>query len=160
MSRKVFDRFTSFLSDLERRGINYTLAHNRDESLMVIAAAPGERWEVEFLEDGSVEIERFISNGHIFSEETLKELFTRYSDEDSNDFGFAEDRNAAAMTYYIAKDNRAQWRWYLKAADNQIIATSGEGYDSKDDCLNAVKLVTKSSSAPIKEIRRPPRMSL
>lgn len=153
MSSKVFERLTSFLSDLEQRGINYTLAHNRDEAIMVIAAAPGERWEVEFLEDGSVEIERFISNGEIFSEETLEELFTRYADEDSSHFGLAEDSNAAAVTYYIFKDDSAQWRWYLQAANTQIIARSEESYANKADCLNAVKLVTKSSSAPIEEIK-------
>ncbi len=30
---------------------------------MVILAVPGERWEVEFFQDGTVEIERFVSTG-------------------------------------------------------------------------------------------------
>jgi hypothetical protein len=47
---------------------------------MVSVALPGERWEVEFLNDGSVEIERFISQGEISGEESLNELFSRYSD--------------------------------------------------------------------------------
>ena len=46
-----------------------------------MAAAPGERWEIEFLEDGSVEVERFISGGQICGEEVLTELFARYSAE-------------------------------------------------------------------------------
>jgi hypothetical protein len=51
---------------------------------MVIAAVPGERWEVEFLSDGVVEVERFISNGEICGEEIFRELFARYSEEKSN----------------------------------------------------------------------------
>lgn len=79
MSRNAYDKLMVFLSDLEKRGIGYTLAHNRDEAVMVIAAAPGERWEIEFLKDGSVEVERFISGGQICGEEVLSELFARYS---------------------------------------------------------------------------------
>jgi hypothetical protein len=79
MSSNAYDTLMVFLSDLEKRGIGYTLAHNRDEAVMVIAAAPGERWEIEFLKDGSVEVERFISGGQICGEEVLSELIARYS---------------------------------------------------------------------------------
>jgi hypothetical protein len=79
MSTDAFDKLLVFLSDLEKLGIDYTLAHNRDEAVMVIAAAPGERWEIEFLKDGSMEVERFISGGQICGEEVLGELFARYS---------------------------------------------------------------------------------
>jgi hypothetical protein len=49
---------------------------------MVIVAVPGERWEIEFLSDGSVEVEKFISNGEITGEESLNELFARYSEQE------------------------------------------------------------------------------
>lgn len=65
MNNNVFDKFTVFLDALERRGIGYSLAHHREEAMMIIVAVPGERWEIEFLSDGSVEVERFISNGEI-----------------------------------------------------------------------------------------------
>jgi hypothetical protein len=61
-------------------GMNYTLAHHREEAMMVIIAVPGERWEVEFMNDGSVEVERFTSNGQIHDESALDELFERYAD--------------------------------------------------------------------------------
>ena len=48
---------------------------------MVTVAVPGERWEVEFLSDGSVDIEKFISNGEIAGEEVISELFARYSEQ-------------------------------------------------------------------------------
>ena len=54
------------------------------------------------------------------------------------------------MTYYYWKDAAGEWRWHLKAANNQIIATSGEGYRNEADCLAAIELVKASSSAPDK----------
>ena len=79
MSKNAFDKLTSFLTDLERAGISYTLARNRDEAITVSVVVPGERWEVEFLDDGSIEVERFISNGEVHGEEILTELFARYA---------------------------------------------------------------------------------
>jgi len=49
---------------------------------MVLVTVPGERWEVEFRADGSVEIERFISDGKIYGEGTLGELFAKYMDQE------------------------------------------------------------------------------
>lgn len=48
-----------FLVALDRAGIFYRLSRPRGEALMVEAAIPGERWEVEFFADGHVEVERF-----------------------------------------------------------------------------------------------------
>jgi hypothetical protein len=52
---------------------------------MVCVTVPGERWEIEFLGDGSVEIERFISNGEICGEEAFSELLARYADPEHAD---------------------------------------------------------------------------
>jgi len=82
MKSNIFDKLVSFLQNLEQKGIVYTLAHHRDEAIMVIVAVPGERWEIEFLSDGSVEVEKFISNGEIAGEESLNELFVRYSEHE------------------------------------------------------------------------------
>jgi hypothetical protein len=48
---------------------------------------PGERWEIEFVGGGSVEAERFISNGEIGGEEALAELLTQYVDQEPADVG-------------------------------------------------------------------------
>lgn len=81
MKSNVFDKLVLFLQNLEQQGVSYTLAHHRDEAIMVSVAVPGERWEVEFLSDGSVDIEKFISNGEIAGEEVISELFARYSEQ-------------------------------------------------------------------------------
>ena len=88
MSNQVFDELMVFLDNLEQRGISYSLARSRDEAMMVTVAVPGERWEIEFMRDGSVEVERFISNGDIYGEDALRVLFARYSEHngDNNDW--------------------------------------------------------------------------
>ncbi len=78
MKDNVFNKLLRFLEKIEQMGMSYTLAHHREGAVMVIIAVPGERWEVEFMNDGSVEVERFTSNGQIHDESALEELFERY----------------------------------------------------------------------------------
>ena len=80
MKQDTFTHLTAFLQSLERRKIHYILQSCRDEAIMVLVTVPGERWEVEFLADGSVEVERFISDGEIYGVDILGELFTKYTD--------------------------------------------------------------------------------
>jgi hypothetical protein len=82
MRKDVFGKLMTILDKLEQSKISYTLARYRDEALMVSVAVPGERWEIEFLLDGSIEIERFISDSEICGEAALDELFAQYSDLD------------------------------------------------------------------------------
>lgn len=82
MKQDTFTRLTAFLRSLERGKIHYTLQSCRDEAIMVLVTVPGERWDVEFLADGSVEVERFISDGEIYGEDILSELFAKYTDQD------------------------------------------------------------------------------
>lgn len=63
-----------FLDRLEADGRAYRLEHVRD-SLMVSLAMPGERLEIEFFDDGRVEVERFRSTGKIEGEDALEALF-------------------------------------------------------------------------------------
>lgn len=80
MSESIYQRLLSFLSNLEDKKIAYSLNHIRDEAVMVELAVPGERWEIEFLSDGSVEVERFVSTGSLCGEEALSELFEKHAD--------------------------------------------------------------------------------
>jgi hypothetical protein len=49
---------------------------------MVLVTLPGERWEIEFIDDGSVEVERFMSDGEIAGEEVLNELLSKHGDQE------------------------------------------------------------------------------
>lgn len=84
MKNNVFGKLITFLNQLEQHKISYSLAHNRDETVMVNVAIPGQRWEVEFFKDGSVEVERFVSSGEIAGEDVLSELFAMSSDSDNH----------------------------------------------------------------------------
>ena len=68
----------SFLNDLRAAKINYRLGQYRDDAIMVEISVPGERWEVEFMEDGSVEAEVFRSDGTIHDASILADLLARY----------------------------------------------------------------------------------
>ncbi len=55
------------------------------------------------------------------------------------------------MFYWLYKDANGYWRWTLYAGNNRKIANSGEGYHNRSDCLSAIELVKRSSSAPVRE---------
>jgi hypothetical protein len=73
-------RLLSFLNELRRGKIHYRLDQHRDDAIMVEVAVPGERWELEFLDDGSVEAEVFRSDGTIHDSSALDDLLRRHSD--------------------------------------------------------------------------------
>jgi hypothetical protein len=70
----------NFLNKLEEKSIYYSLNKTRDESLMIEVTVPGQRWEIEFLEDGTVDIEKFISDGKMYDSNELDVLFTEFAD--------------------------------------------------------------------------------
>ena len=78
---------TTSISDLLtlRRRLSDAQIHHRptrfrDDAVAVEVIVPGERWEIEFLEEGTVEVERFTSDGTIQGSSALDDLFSRFSD--------------------------------------------------------------------------------
>ena len=59
----------------------------------------------------------------------------------------AQDKNL--MRYNVYNDSAGFFRWRLYAANNRIIADSGEGYYNRTDCVSAIKLVQGSAVATI-----------
>ena len=53
------------------------------------------------------------------------------------------------MTFYIYKDARGEYRWHLRAGNNQIVAVSGEGYVYKSDCRAGIDLVKKYAASAL-----------
>jgi hypothetical protein len=80
MKNTIFEKLLAFLNRLDREAISYSLAHHRDKAVMVTVVVPGERWEIEFFSDGSVDVEKFVSHGDIVGEEALSQLFDRFSE--------------------------------------------------------------------------------
>lgn len=76
----VFKKLNDFLNKLQENHIFYRLSKVRKESIMVEVAVPGQRWEIEFMEEGTVEIEKFISDGQYYDGKEIEILFRDFSD--------------------------------------------------------------------------------
>ncbi len=53
------------------------------------------------------------------------------------------------MKFNIYKDDKNEFRWKLRGNNNRTIANSGEGYNSKQHCREAIELVKASVDAEI-----------
>lgn len=73
-------KILSFLDQLKKAKIYHSVHSTRDEAISVDVSVPGERWEIDFLEDGSIDVEVFKSDGTIHDKSKLTELFNRFSD--------------------------------------------------------------------------------
>ena len=73
-------KLLNFLCKLEQNKISYTLEHIRDETIMVTVPLPGQLWEVEFFENGDIEVEKFITTTEIGGEELLEDIFSIYAE--------------------------------------------------------------------------------
>ena len=69
-----------FLNKLEEKNIYYQLNKIREEAIMVEVVVPGQRWEIEFLDDGTVDVEKFISDKDFYDESELDGLFREFKD--------------------------------------------------------------------------------
>lgn len=48
--------------------------------------------------------------------------------------------------FQIFQDQAGEFRWRLRAANGQIVATSGEGYAAKTDAEHGLELVKRLST--------------
>jgi len=93
------DRLNDILNLLRRldtAGIYFELARPRDEALMILVAVPGERWEIEYLEDGTIEVEIFRSNGELNPTSRIRLAFGFFR---SGDPGFRGHGGPSAISH-------------------------------------------------------------
>src|SRR5438132_6224643 len=82
MKKDVYRELLELLGRLREAKIAHRLSQSRDDAIMIEVDVPGERWEIEFVDyddEVHVEIERFRSNGKMYDESMLEELFTKFS---------------------------------------------------------------------------------
>jgi len=77
--------FIELLERLEDKNIYYRLNKTRDDTIMIEVSVPGQRWEIEYntygrSTGGSIEIEKFSSDGTVYDEEEIETLFRDFSD--------------------------------------------------------------------------------
>jgi len=74
------EKLIDFLNKLEEAKIYFRLGRIREESILVEASVPGQLWEIEFLRDGSIDIQIYKSDGNLFDEKQLERLIKDWSD--------------------------------------------------------------------------------
>lgn len=56
------------------------------------------------------------------------------------------------MKFVLFRDVKKEYRWRMVATNGNIVATSGEGYKNKKDCLATLESIKKSAAdAPVAE---------
>ena len=73
-------KLTDFLDRLDAADIHYTLTSVREGAVMVGVTVDDERWEIEFLADGDVEVEVFESDGEIHDFSVVDRLFAQQAE--------------------------------------------------------------------------------
>jgi len=79
-SKNPLRKLLDFLARLDENNIWYKLGHYRD-TINVEVDFPGEKWEVEFFDDGQVEFERFVGDGKMYDENALEEFLKKQIEE-------------------------------------------------------------------------------
>jgi hypothetical protein len=75
-----FERILEFCAALYDRRVPYVIRLGRPDTLMVCVAVPGQRWEIEFFENGTVEVERFVSTGVEEISSALEEVLQYFAE--------------------------------------------------------------------------------
>ena len=77
---ETIEKFVKLLDELEAAHIFFRLQRNSTVGISIEVVVPGQRWEIDVLDDGEVAIEIFRSDGKIFDEAKLEELFREWRD--------------------------------------------------------------------------------
>ena len=80
MTAKFGDVLFQVIGKLERANIHFSLSRYREDSVSIIAAVPGEHWEIDIMEDGELDFEIFKSDGQIFNDKQLNDRIVKFSD--------------------------------------------------------------------------------
>jgi uncharacterized protein YegP (UPF0339 family) len=65
----------------------------------------------------------------------------------------ADAEKKAAAKFEVYKDKSGDYRWRLRTSNTNVIASSGQGYKSKQGCLDGIESVKKNAAdAPVEEV--------
>src|SRR5438034_737788 len=82
-----YRRLMKIIRALEEARIHFNVTRYRRDAVSIQATVPGERWEIDVLEDGSVEFERFVSAGGVTGKTELKRAIARIANPAPEDEG-------------------------------------------------------------------------
>ena len=72
-----YRRLMKIIHALEAARIHFTVTRYRRDAVSILATVPDERWEIDVLEDGTIEFERFVSTGGVTGKTELKQAIAR-----------------------------------------------------------------------------------
>lgn len=75
-SKNIFE----LIEQLRAAGLQHRIRDDRCGAVSLDVTVPGERWEIDVLSDGTVEVEIFRSTGEIHDEIVLHDLFSRFAE--------------------------------------------------------------------------------
>ena len=75
---------TKLLDRLDEAEIQYTLASVSEGAIVVGVDVPGEHWNIEFMDDGDIEVEIFKGDGQVFDYGIIEDLFEIAEEEDDD----------------------------------------------------------------------------
>ncbi len=81
MNGTKIESVLALLQRLQIACICYTLAHNQEDAITIQVVVPGQRWEIDFYVNGTIDIEIFKSDGAIRDISALETLFRDFSDD-------------------------------------------------------------------------------
>ena len=86
-ARKVdpYRRLMKIIHALEAARIHFTVTRYRRDAISIQATVPDERWEIDVLEDGTVEFERFVSVGGVTGKTELKHAIVKVAGKQAED---------------------------------------------------------------------------
>ena len=57
------------------------------------------------------------------------------------------------MEFEVYKDKKGEFRWRLRHANGNILATASEGYKAKTSAMKCIENIKASADAPVKELK-------
>ncbi|HMT43984.1 MAG TPA: DUF1508 domain-containing protein [Chakrabartia sp.] len=57
------------------------------------------------------------------------------------------------MQFELYKDRKGEFRWRLRHANGNILATSSESYKARSSAIKCIETVKASADTPVKELK-------
>lgn len=65
--------------------------------------------------------------------------------------------DAAELRFIVSKDSSGKFRWKLVSGNGQTVATPGQGYASKQSCLEGIELIKQNAATATIEDKTKPK---
>src|SRR4051812_6765445 len=67
--------------------------------------------------------------------------------------GADAEKKAGAAKFEVYQDKGGEYRWRLRTQNKNVIASSGQGYKSKQSCMDGIESVKKNAAdAEVQEV--------